>query len=83
MAKKIVESKVKCPKCKSGNNITLSEFWRESSITWQQVDGKFDRNDGNVNPDGDPYKVEALCRCGHHWRVKGAIQITDVIKEEQ
>jgi predicted nucleic-acid-binding Zn-ribbon protein len=78
MSKEIVLTKVKCPKCKSAN-INLIEVWSGATITWEVADGKFDRNYGNLES-GDPYKVEAKCsNCGHQWRVRGAIQITDII----
>lgn len=78
MNAEIVESKVKCPKCKSVN-LTLIELWRNNSIEWEQTDGKFNRRDGNIEP-GDPYKVEAKCECGHRWSIRGALQIGDIQK---
>lgn len=77
---KIVESKVKCPKCKHGNDLILIEVWIGHEITWEQINGKFDRNDGNLNP-GDAYRVEAECKCGHHWKIKKAIQIDEIVKD--
>ena len=79
MEEKIVESKVKCPKCKSGDDLVLVECWKGHEITWEQINGKFDYNDGNLNP-GDAYKVEAECKCGHYWTIRKALQIGDVIK---
>ena len=75
----IVESRVKCRKCK-GIDITLTEIWVGSTITWDQYNGKFDRNDGNLEP-GDPIRCEAECKnCKHHWKLKYANQIDYVVK---
>lgn len=45
--------------------------------SWEVEDGKFDRNDGSLEP-GDAYKVQAECKCGHGWTVRNALQIDDV-----
>lgn len=74
---KLVETKVKCPKCKS-TNLTLNEVWDGHGITWEQIDGKIERQQGILEP-GDPYKVHAECdQCRHRWTVRGALQIDDV-----
>lgn len=81
MISEIVKSNAKCPKCQS-NNLLLIEVWKDHEITWEQKDGIFDRRDGNIEP-GDPYKVEAECRnCGHKWRIRKALQITDIVSDE-
>lgn len=72
------ETKAKCPKCKS-RNLSINECWKGHTVTWEQQDGKIDRNNG-VLETGDPYKLEGHCRnCGHWWRIRG-LQITDIIK---
>jgi hypothetical protein len=38
-------SKIQCPKCKC-RNLMLIEVWRNHTIEWQQIDGRFDRDDG-------------------------------------
>lgn len=77
----IVNSSVKCPKCKS-KDLFLTEVWKDSTVQWQQINGKFDRNDGVLSPDGSPYRVEAHCsKCDHRWKIKSAMQIDDVIKQ--
>jgi hypothetical protein len=74
----IVNSKVKCPRCKSGN-LSLIEVWEGHTITWEQIDGKFDREDGALEP-GDAYKVNAHCsECNHTWRIRKALQIDDIV----
>jgi hypothetical protein len=77
--KNIVNSKVKCPKCKS-KDLTLVEIWEGHAIHWQQTDGKFDRDEGILEP-GDAYKVEGCCKsCKHRWTIRKALQIDDIIK---
>lgn len=75
----IVKSKVKCPKCGNKNTLTLSEIWKGHTVSWNVIGGKFDRDDGNLEV-GDPYKVQAQCKCGHHWTIKKALQIDDIIE---
>lgn len=72
-----VKSIVKCPKCKS-INLELIEIWSAHTITWQQVEGKLNLKEGNLEA-GDPYKVEASCMCGHKWKIRKALQISDII----
>jgi hypothetical protein len=79
MSKEIVESKVVCPKCKS-KDLFLIEIWKDSGITWEQIGGKFDRNDG-VLEHGGPYRVEARCKkCDYYWKIKKVTDIHEVIK---
>jgi len=78
---KLVKSKAVCPKCKS-NNLMLEEIWKDSSITWEQINGIFDRNDGSLEH-GYAYKVEAKCKaCAHIWTFKKASQIDDIVIEQ-
>jgi hypothetical protein len=78
MEKNIVKSKVKCPKCKNKKELTLIEVWEGHTISWEVEDGKFDRNDGSLEP-GDAYKVQGKCNdCGHIWTIRKALQIDDV-----
>jgi len=73
------ETTVKCPKCKS-TNLWLSEVWKNHGIQWEQVNGKIEKSDGNLEP-GDPFKVCAECsNCKHRWTIRGASQIDDVFK---
>lgn len=75
-------TKVKCPKCKA-KNLFLIEIWVGATITWEQNEfGVFDKNDGSLEP-GDPYRIECRCRkCNHTWKIRNAIQITDVITNQ-
>jgi len=76
---KFVNSKVRCPKCKS-KDLRLIEVWEGHTIQWEQVDGKFDRNAGSLEP-GDAYKVEGKCKkCSHQWTIRKTLQIDDVVE---
>lgn len=77
---KIVKSKLRCRKCKS-INLRLVEVWTDHTIVWHQVNGQFDRNDGNLDM-GNPAWVEAHCDCGHTWKPKNCNQIDYVVKED-
>lgn len=80
--KNVVESKAKCPKCNS-NDLVLTELWKDHSITWEQENGKFDRNDGELEM-GDAYKVQAKCsKCNHAWTLRGVLQIDEIITKQQ
>lgn len=76
-----VESKVKCPKCKS-NSLFLIEVWTGHTIEWEQENGIFDRSYGNSDP-GSPSHVEGSCKiCRHRWKIRNAPQIDFVIKND-
>jgi len=75
----IVESKLSCPKCKS-KDLFIIELWNNASIHWEQIDGKFDINDG-CQSEGNPYSVECQCKkCKRMWRARKAMQIHDITK---
>lgn len=80
MQPKIVNSKLVCPKCKS-KDLFLIEIWVDMAIHWEQTDGKFDREDGALEP-GCPHHVEATCKkCGKRWKPKSANQIDKLITD--
>jgi phage FluMu protein Com len=75
----LAETNVRCPKCKSAN-LSLLELWKDHSITWEQLDGKINLNEGCLEP-GYAYKVQGKCyKCKHAWTVRTANQITSVLK---
>lgn len=79
MENSIVKTKCKCPKCKS-DDLIFMEVWEGHTITWECISGKFDREDGALEP-GDPYRVDGKCKkCQHVWRIRKALQIDDIIK---
>lgn len=73
------ESRVTCYKCGS-DTLTIHELWKGHSISFNQVNGKIDFNEGIMEP-GSPYRVEAECVCGHTWTIRKAIQIGNIIKD--
>lgn len=73
-------SRIRCPKCKS-KDLVLKEFI-VCSGSFKQVNGVIDE-EGYNNP-GEYFRVDAECsKCGHRWKVKRAIQITDCFIEEE
>lgn len=70
--------KIYCSSCK--RQIThFIECWK-SSI---EFDLEEDKINSNQQPDGHPYKVQAVCDCGKKWRLRKVKQITDVLWEEK
>jgi len=70
---------IRCPKCRSAD-LQLTEIGNVS-LTWNVKGGSFDRAEG-YREYGSLHSVFGDCaKCGHHWRLKRAIQITDVCKE--
>ena len=66
----------KCPKCRRLPIIYL-EMWAGHSIEFAAVDGVPEK-EGNLEA-GSPTHVIAECGCGHMWRLRGVLQITDVV----
>lgn len=64
-----------CPKCGS-SSLQLIEIWAGSTIVFDQVAGEIVDSCGDEG--GDPFKVEARCACGHEWRLRGVMQISDL-----
>lgn len=74
---KLVETKVRCPKCKS-KDLILVEVGTWSS-EFKVTCGKFDRQEGFHEP-GSVDRLEATCSsCKHQWKVRGAGQIDDAV----
>ncbi len=66
----------RCPKC--GAKPTLyHEYWAGHAITFGTLESGAPEEDGNMES-GYPTHVEAKCDCGHQWRLKGILQITDL-----
>lgn len=71
---------IRCPKCRSAD-LQLTEVG-DVSLTWNVKGGSFDRGEGYREYGGMRYVYGECSKCGHGWRLKKAIQITDVCKEE-
>jgi len=71
-------TKIRCPKCRS-RTFTFVESGEWTS-SFEVTDGRLDRAEGYHEP-GCMLRLEAQCPCGHHWKVRGAIQITDAVTE--
>lgn len=66
----------RCPKCHQ-RPIEYIELWRDHTMRFGVDEEGRPNEEGNLH-DGAPYCVEAECACGHRWRLKGILQITDL-----
>lgn len=71
------QTRIKCPLCKSKSIIIqehivcIGEWYQENGILSNEA----------INFPSDYFKLTAKCNCGHEWRIRKAIQITDIIEE--
>ena len=73
-------TRVRCPRCRS-RSLQLNEVG-EWTTTWEVRNGRLRRREGYHEPGSYLYVWAECIGCGHHWRVRGAIQITDVVTED-
>lgn len=67
-----------CGKC--GNNpMWYIEVWSGFTISFSIDNDGYVMNDGEQAV-GNPTHVEAVCLCGHRWRLKKINQITELEK---
>jgi DNA-directed RNA polymerase subunit RPC12/RpoP len=70
-------SRLHCPKCRSkrleiGETTECGTFWKTDD------DGRFNLEDGILEP-GETTRIDVECRsCGHRWRAKKAVNIYSV-----
>ena len=69
---------VSCPKCGSQAG-TLIEVYHGHTIRFD-FDGQARSAEGSLH-DGYPHHVDAECRCGNRWRLRGVRQIVDLDEE--
>lgn len=72
---------IKCPKCRS-RDLSLIEVG-EVSLTWHVENGRFDREEGWRDYGGALHMAASCKGCGHYWRLRGVLQITDVCVEDE
>lgn len=72
-----IKRKIRCPKCGEAPD-TLQEVWRGHVIDFS-YDGESVDKEGYTGT-GEPFKVVAVCGCGHIWALRGITQITDLYK---
>lgn len=65
----------RCPRCGKPPK-KYTEMWNGASIVFFANDGVPEEK--GVLVEGRPYCVLADCRCGHCWRLRGVLQITDL-----
>jgi len=72
--------KSRCPKCRS-NDLVACEI-TEASMLFEIKAGVM-RRLSHTDEFGGIVGVELTCsRCSHHWKPRGAIQVTDLLKDE-
>ena len=72
-------TRCRCPKCKSGNLLLIESL--EASTAFEVRNGRLNRQAG-IHEFGSFFALNAKCDdCGHGWRVKKSIQITDVVTD--
>ena len=52
-------------------------MWECHSLEFIQDQGVIEDPEGDLEM-GNPYAVEAYCKCGHRWRLRGVNQIWDI-----
>lgn len=64
---------IRCPKCRK-RTTSFQERWDMTRS--HDIEG----GEWLSAPDGDgfPYAVDARCDCGHSWRLRNVLQITDI-----
>ncbi len=71
---------VRCPRCRS-RSLQLHEVG-EWTTSWEVRDGRLSRKEGYHEPGSYLYVWAECVSCRHSWKVRGAIQITDVVTED-
>jgi predicted nucleic-acid-binding Zn-ribbon protein len=77
MASDIQECNTACIKCGS-KDLLLNELWTDALIQFEVIDGKFDRQDGVLEP-GFPFRIEIKCKkCKYEWKPRNKQTISDL-----
>lgn len=71
----------RCQKCKR-LPIALVEIWNGRELCFD-VDEYGNLSEGYEGHPGDPDRVEAICKCGHHWKLRGVIQIGTEVESKK
>jgi len=72
-----IMKRIKCPCCRKVAK-QLIEIWVNHTIYFDtDANGMWDGGEGFTSM-GNPAYVDALCECGHRWRLRGVKQIDDV-----
>jgi hypothetical protein len=70
-------TKLRCPKCRSNDLQLVEHGWWTSA--WSVTNGRAVRKEGYHEPGGIEFVRAECLACRHDWRVRKAIQITDVL----
>lgn len=80
MSERPATTRIRCPKCRSRtfHFVEIGEW----TTSFEVKDGQLDRAEGYHEP-GSYTRLEAQCGCGHSWKVRGAIQISNAVQESR
>lgn len=72
---RIATRRIKCPKCRQ----PPAEYIEHVHVSTTFDAGPEWRSDeGHHSMGGDAFAVDAVCSCGHRWRLRGIVQITNL-----
>lgn len=66
----------RCPRCRNLPSVYI-EMWAGHTIEFDADENGRPEAEGYLR-EGEPHHVEARCRCGHMWRLRGVTQITEL-----
>ena len=69
----------RCPRCRK-RPTTYTEIW-DGTIQFDVDEHGVPEEKGNLEW-GKPCSVEAECKCGHAWKLRGVTQITELRPDE-
>lgn len=79
MQDKIINSRLKCPKCKNTTLIIIE--YAAHQLEHYQKNGTINTNDNIQNP-GSTFKLTSKCNnCNYKWTVRGVTDIFDLEKK--
>lgn len=70
----------RCPRCGS-TPLRFWEYWTGFTTVFE-ADKDGHPEEIGLHKEGDPTHVIADCKCGHSWRLRGVLQITDLARDE-
>lgn len=66
----------RCPRCRNIPSVYV-EMWSGHTIEFYADAYGCPEGEGYLR-EGEPSHVEARCRCGYRWRLRGVTQITEL-----
>lgn len=71
----------KCPKCGGKQPDYYVELWTDHAVYFYADASGRPEKEGSLT-EGEPHYVDAVCKCGHRWRLRGISQITELREAE-